>query len=317
MLRPDFIHIEGVNVMTALEALAWMKRQVNDSGDNVLFRGQNRVWETIKPSITRDNEETMAVMWNICRQFQFAASGIAGYSIRNEHDRLAILQHYIGRSPVIDLTGTPEVALYFAFLNAEPGRKCVVYAVNKLIAASPEVIFSKHSFLAMPLQAGGAQHRWLRQDGYSVGPKEWRRIDRVQNFDLLRLSGVYSQCFTKTASDEKLISNLGDLEDIARDPLALRVRGVISSIIRSLNLETPEITKILEASKTRDPVAELCEEIDALISITSRLKSPGELLTTLNNLRGAVGNNWGTSFECTLDVTSKKVHKLLSQELQG
>ena len=70
-------------------------------------------------------------MWALCRWFQKAAAGVTGYSIPNEHDRLAILQHYIGRSPVIDLTATPEIALYFALSGAISGSTCVVYSLDR------------------------------------------------------------------------------------------------------------------------------------------------------------------------------------------
>ena len=82
---------------TAHEALEWMENKADGQSDRLLFRGQNRVWPTIKPSITRLDEHTMRDMWAICRKFiSSAADGITGYHIPNEHDRLAILQHYIG-----------------------------------------------------------------------------------------------------------------------------------------------------------------------------------------------------------------------------
>lgn len=106
---------------SAREAIEWMKGKAHGRGDRVLFRGQNRVWPTITPSITRLDEQTMKDMWAICRWFGTAAHGVTGYCIPNEHDRLAILQHYLVRSPVIDLTATPEIALYFALQGAETG----------------------------------------------------------------------------------------------------------------------------------------------------------------------------------------------------
>ena len=296
---------------SAREALEWMKGKADGQDDRFLFRGQNRVWPTIKPSITRLDAQTMRDMWAVCRWFNTAAHGVTGYHIPKEHDRLAILQHYILCSPVIDLTASPEIALYFALQGAEPSRECVVYSVDRSYAASANVVFSDHSFLALPLDSGGLKHRWLRQDGYSVGPTRWRNLDVVKGFDLLRLPGVESQCFVVGPDDGKLIPHLGDLEDTASDQLALAVRGTVTSVARSLNLLTPGITKVLQASKTRDPDAELTAEIDGLISLASTAKAPSDLLEMLGSLRTAVGTHWDTSFDCSLDWARGQVQRLV------
>ena len=296
----------------AREALEWMKRRADGQGDRILFRGQNRVWPTIKPSITRLDEQTMGDMWAICRWFNTAAHGVSGYHIPNEHDRLAILQHYVGRSPVLDLTATPEIALYFALQGAEPGRECVVYLVDRSLAASPDVVFSDHSFLVLPLHSGGLKHRWLRQDGYSVGPAGWRDPDVVTGFDVLRLPGVESKCFALAPPDDEVIRHLGDLEDTESDQLALAVRGTVTSVARSLSLLTPGITDVLRASKTRDPDAELTAEIDCLISLAATTKAPSDLLKMLGSLRTAVGSHWDTSFDCSLDGARGQVQRLVA-----
>jgi hypothetical protein len=298
---------------SARETLQWMKTKASDNGD-VLFRGQNRVWRTVKPSITRDDAETRKDMWTLCRWFQKAAAGITGYSIPNEHDRLAILQHYIGRSPVIDLTVTPEIALYFALSGAITGSTCVVYSLDRSKCTSCDVTFSDHSFLALPLKDGGMKHRWLRQYGYSVGPTKWRDVDEVQNFDFLRLPGVDSVSFTKDSDDDQLVSHLGDLEDTSSDPLALKVRGVVNCLKRSLNLTGPGLGQVLEASKTRDPHAELAAEIEALIAMAKEINAPIDLLNELQNLRSSAGKfNWDTSFDCTLAVMREKIGQLASR----
>jgi len=296
---------------SAREALEWMKKEAGGQGDRFLFRGQNRVWPSIKPSITRLDEQTMRDMWAVCRWFNTSAHGVTGYHIPKEHDRLAILQHYIGRSPVIDLTATPEIAMYFALQGAEPNRECVVYSVERSVAISPDVVFSDHSFLTLPLDSGGSKHRWLRQDGYSVGPAGWRDPDVVRGFDLLRLSGVNSKCFVKGPADDELVRHLGDLEDTRSDPLALAVRGTITSIARSLNFLTPGIIRVLQASKTRDSDAELAAEIDSMISLASSAKAPDGLLDTLRSLRAAVGTHWDTSFDCSLDWARGQLQRLV------
>jgi hypothetical protein len=256
----------------------------------------------------------MIDMWTVCRRFTTAAHGITGYQIPNEHARLAILQHYVGRSPVIDVTATPEIALYFALQGAEPNYECVVYSIDRSIAASAGVFFSDHFFLALPLHSGGLKHRWLRQDGYSVGPARWRDLEVVRAFDLLRLPGVESKCFALGHADDQLIRYLGDLESTESDPLALAVRGTVTSVARSLNLLTPGITTVLQASKTRDPDAELTAEIDGLISLASAAKAPADLLDKLGLLRAAVGTHWDTSFDCSLDWARGQIQTLVSED---
>lgn len=300
---------------SARDALEWMTAKANaktkDGGKRFLFRGQNNVWPTIKPSITRLDEQTMIDMWAICQWFSAAAHGVTGYHIPNQHDRLAILQHYIVRSPVIDLTATPEVALYFALQAAEPPRKCVVYSIDRDKASSAAVVFSDHSFLALPLDAGGRKHRWLRQDGYSVGPKACCNLDIVQEFDFLSLPGVEHICFVPSCGDENLISHLGDLEDTEADPLARAVRGAVTCIARGLTRLTPGIDAILRASRTIDPLAMLAEEIDGLISLASAAQAPRSVLDTLTRLRAHVKTGWDTSLECSLDWARNQVQQLI------
>ena len=133
--------MSNMQTNSAKDALEWMENKAGGKGGQVLFRGQSRVWCTIKPSITRDDQETRNRMWAICHRFYSSAAGVTGYAIEKGHDRLAILQHYILRSPVIDLTGTPKVALYFALRGAELGQECVVYAVERNKAEVSGIVF--------------------------------------------------------------------------------------------------------------------------------------------------------------------------------
>lgn len=286
---------------SAIEALEWMQDQKN-SDDGILFRGQTQVYPTIRPSIARiEDQKTQNEMWAICRLFYGNAMGVTGYLIENGHDRLSILQHYILQSPVIDLTGTPEVALYFALLGAKVGQECVVYSVDRNRAAAPGVVFSDHFFLALPLEDGGLKHRWLKQDGYSVGPVDWIDLSKVKAFDLLKLDGVSWMCFEKGPNDATLVAGLGELESLDDDPLASKVRGVVTSIAKSLGVFSPGIQKILEISKTPDPYGELAAEIDGTIARAKEVNAPADLVDRLEDLkRASEGNYWDTSFDAGL-----------------
>lgn len=304
---------------SASEALAWMQDQ-KKADRKMLFRGQTQVYCTIGPSITRKDydQQTQDEMWSICHAFFYACgkTGVTGYSIENAHDRLSILQHYIRRSPVIDLTGTPRVALYFAILGAEIGQKCVVYSVDRSKAEAPGVVFSDHPFFILPLEEGGLQHRWVKQNGYSVGPENWSNSDKVKEFDLLKLDGVNRMCFKKGPGDEKLVEELGDLESLLDDdPLASRVRGFVTAIAKSRDVHSPGIQKILANSQTRDPHGELVAEIDC--AITEAKKVTSGLLQELANLkRGFNAGHWNNDFDVALSRVQERLANLKPPQVE-
>jgi len=294
---------------SAQDALEWMKSLEGRLENQVLFRGQRRVWPTIKPSITRVDEKTRRNLWTIVRWFcAHGAVHLTGYRIDEEHDRLSILQHYLGFSPVIDLTGTPEIALYFALKNANVGDECVVYSVDQNKACVSSVVLSDHLFLALPIQSGGDQHRWLCQDGYSVGPQRWRDLNVVQHFDMLKLPGVSSMRFQKKRNDGALVEELGDLESTLDDPLAYMVYGNVKGFARALDVLTPEIQKILETSAMIDPDDELTLEIDQLIEKATKMDVQKSTLDELHYLKKSLQQGtWDTSFYAGLCYIRKKL----------
>ena len=301
---------------SASDALEWMKDQSRGDGQ-VLFRGQTRYWPTIKPSITRDDEDTRRAMWDICRVFHSRANAISGYRTKPGHHRLGILQHYILRSPVIDLTGTPEIALYFAISGAIPGQECVVFSVDQRAAESDAVVFSDHDFLMLPREEGGLTHRWLRQNGYSVGPERWRNRDLVQNFDMLRLDGVSCMRFTRHRDDDRLVEKLGDLESTAGDPLVRKVRWIVQDIAKDLKLLTPSVRRVLESSKTIDPDVELAIEIKELITV-ARATHDAEALATLQELKASHEDGvWDTGFTASLLWVRDRLQSHRSQRSPG
>ena len=233
---------------------------------------------------------------------------LTGYPIEKVHDRLSILQHYIGRSPVIDLTGDPEIALYFALLgDSTEDEDRVVYAIDVKRAAKSGVVFSNHAFLALPLGSGGEKHRWVRQDGYSVGPTDWQNAEEVENFDLLELGGVSSRRFKKGTGDDKLVEHLGNLESTKDDPLALKVRGNVQSLAKFLGVLTPCVEAILNASSTVNPDDLLRQEIDELVTLADRLGDE-DTIRELSKLKTYVGSEyWGTGFVGTLSSIGRKL----------
>ena len=298
---------------SAKDALAWME-SLQQSGRQVLYRGQSRVWPTIKASIARDCDGTRRVMWQIVRAFcARGASHVTGYSIGGMHNRLSILQHYIGRSPIIDLTGTPTVALYFPIKHAVAGVNCVVYAVDRQEASSDDVVFTDHFFLALPTKKGGAMHRWLRQNGFSVGPRCWWDPTIVQEFDMLKLPGVSSFEFSRQAGDESLVKGLGNLENIDDDPLALSVRDSAQGIAKSLNLWDDKIANIFNSSTTIDPDAVLrarMRYLRDLRDLAVELNAQEEL-SILKELTSSLERNvWDTGYTVGLWEVEGRLHAL-------
>ena len=191
-----------------------------------------------------------------------------------------------------------------------------MYSVDRSKAEAPEVVFFDHSFLALPLEDGGFKHRWLRQDGYSVGPVDWTDSSKVEAFDLLKLGGVSWMCFEKGPDDEKLVAELGDLESLDDDFLASKVRGVVTSIAKSLDVFSPGIQKILENSKTRDPHGELAAEIDYAIARAKEVNAPAELVQKLEDLkRASEGSYWDTSFDVGLLRVQEQLSNLKDERV--
>ena len=287
---------------SAEDALAWMEHLQQQPDSKFLYRGQKQVYPTIKASITRLCEETKRKMWTIVRHYcARGAAHVAGHYIDNYHDRLSILQHYIVCSPLIDLTGTPRIALYFAITHAEAHKTCVVYAIDRRSVTSDDVVFSDHDFLALPIAEGGDMHRWLRQDGYTVGPRScWWNPQAVEEFDMLELPGVQSFEFTRQDGDERLVEELGDLETVGGDPLSATVRGGVQGIARSLDLWDGELAKILARTATVDPDARLRARIKSVAKRARELNATGKLRLLEELEQSANINVWDTGYECGL-----------------
>ena len=240
------------------------------------------------------------------------AAHLTGYSIEDVYHRLAILQHYIGRSTVVDLTECPRVALYFALKDANVGSECVVYSIDRNKAVSSDVVFADYAFLALPLAQGGIKHRWWRQAGYSVGPKRWQDAQAVRNFDLLKLKGVNCMRFRKQSTDDNLVACLGDLEGTNGDFLASNVRANVEAIARECKLLTPDIQRILACSATVAPNAALESRIDGLMAKTKPANAfSKKVIMVLKNLKKQLKQGqWDTSSDASLSWAEK----MLSQK---
>jgi len=107
-----------------------------------------------------------------------------------DHDALAILQHYGWPTPSLDLTGTLEVALFFALEGKPLADLGVVPSVLFVVDTEaikknhPELKIVDHSFLVFDIDATGTLVRWLRQDGYAIIPIVWFDNQAMKTLDL-------------------------------------------------------------------------------------------------------------------------------------
>jgi hypothetical protein len=293
---------------TASDALDWM-RELSTSGEPMLFRGQTDVYPTILPSLLRPevSQEDRSKWWAVTRRLISSSSSLTGYKIRSPHDVLAITQHYLQKSPVIDMTATPEIALSFALGTQSKGGDRVVYAIASETVKDQGLAVSDHDFLARPMADGGKAHRWLRQDGFTIGTAQWEDLAQARNLDLLLIPGLKSFHFTKHDGEESIVKDLGDLEAIEGDDLAVKVRGVFENLARSMG-HLDAVRRLLPQSGTIDGHAKLLNEIGQLIERAQSLKRPKSEIEELESLRNAAyGSHWDTAWDASLDFWKQQI----------
>jgi hypothetical protein len=149
--------------------------------------------------------------------------GLRGYSI-GHLDGVAVLQHYGWPTPLIDFTGVLEVAVFFALFGAKPHSDAVIYVLDRA-HLPPEAEFVDHDFFTHELSDGALRHRWLRQDGFAITPRDWRMADTARSFDL------HSDSFQAALTPYPFHVSPGDSADIADilserdDPIPVHVQN--------------------------------------------------------------------------------------------
>jgi hypothetical protein len=295
---------------SARDALDWMEK-LSSGGRNLLFRGQSRVYPTILPSLLRNNvtEEERNAWWTVLRWFGVARNGVTGYGIKSPHDVLALVQHYLLLSPVIDLTGTPIIALYFAMANASSDDPRVVYAVEREELAKHDLIVTDHDFLILPPGEGGLEHRWLKQDGFTVGARDWTNLDAAGKLDFVALSMVKQFTFRASPGELALIEALGDLEAVKDDPLAASVRTAFEDVANHLGY-LDELLPRLRNTRTIDCHQLRIDKIEQLLCHARERNFPNFELEEIGRLlKQAVNRGWDTSWQAGLDKWTRLVNE--------
>ena len=108
--------------------------------EGVFFRGQSEEFEFIIPSIFRDikhieNEHELIKEAKISYPLEIQ-------KIKNQSDKLALMQHYGLPTRILDITANALVALYFAVSENED-KDGVVYLFNKKRKKEEEILTSK------------------------------------------------------------------------------------------------------------------------------------------------------------------------------
>jgi len=222
------------NFASTMERLAEYQGQLDANGKpRFLFRGHNEIHSDITSKFKRKTTEKTVESGQAFTVFRRAAEicrGLQGYSLRHL-DGLAVLQHYGWPTPLIDFTGTAEVAAFFALLDATVDSHSVVYVLDCQKLPEDAIVID-HEFLTHKLADGGLRHRWLRQDGFAVTIREWREADKARSFDLLAppfQSAISEHAFTVSPSDR---ANIADLLSIKGDPIPAHLQELLRIFCR-------------------------------------------------------------------------------------
>ena len=217
------------------ERLEPLKQEQLESGkQRFLFRGQSKIYPNINSTFARIEEGDRVQAGQAYTTFRYAkniCSGLQGYAIETL-DALAVLQHYGWPTPLIDLTGTVEVDVFFALLNSTPGQTAVIYKID-CEALPKDSIVIDHDFMTHELDGGALRHRWLRQDGFAIAPLEWMQADKSKQFDLMAPSFAAAlEQFSFTTSDTDH-PKIADILCVKNDPIPQHLQNLIRIFCRS------------------------------------------------------------------------------------
>ena len=207
------------------------KSQLDDDLPRYLLRGQNAFHLTPSgiPSIVSyfsrlPNERVLVgQIYTIFRRASEFCTGAWGYHV-GASDALEVLQHYGWRTPSIDFSGAPDVALAFA-LHRSP-QTPVIYVLDRS-KLPPEVVVSEHDFLMAKTEDGGLASRWWRQDGFGVMNKTWHEADTTRNFNLFDAAPKAIETVAVFNDNTVPLSSYEALLDLSDDPHPERVQSTL------------------------------------------------------------------------------------------
>jgi len=199
-----------------------------DGQPRYLFRGQKQQHGTITSTFARlpkDDAVLTDQAHTVYRRGHQIGQGLRGYRIR-PLEGAALLQHYGWPTPLIDVTGVVEVAIFFALYSATVGHEAVVYVIDRQELPG-DIVVVDHDFLTHEVSDGALRHRWLRQDGFAIAPGDWQVPDRTSPFDLLS-----SRCARAITPHPFLVRRddvpaIRDLLDQSEDPIPMHLQNLL------------------------------------------------------------------------------------------
>jgi len=202
-------------------------RDVANGLPRFLFRGQRAVYPGIKSTFARipTTEVEIGQAYTVYRYAKQICQGLRGYTI-DHLDGVAVLQHYGWPTPLIDLTGTLEVAVFFSLHGASAESHAVIYVLDTQKLPEQAIVVD-HAFLTHTLEDGGLRHRWLRQDGFALTTQDWRAAPDAREFDLLAIafaSALEAHEFVVTDRDRP---EMADVLSTAGDPIPRHLQNLL------------------------------------------------------------------------------------------
>lgn len=227
--------------MNLTKVLEYLKKYENSNPEKIpryYFRGQTEDFGPITASLARkpknlrqdDKWEVLrSQAYTMCRYAYEIANGIKGtiYSARPD-EGLALMQHYGWLSPLIDVTGTIDVAIFFAWLKHMPDVNSVVYVFDReMVKPDDDIEFIGHDFLLQDLSREALYCRWFRQDGYAITPRRRLDMQEVLQFDLHHSPCLADVVHFQFDPDER--PGKTDYMDITNNPLPRHVQSLMRS----------------------------------------------------------------------------------------
>ncbi len=237
-LRGELIPLQGVTLA--------------DGRPRYLFRGQVEQHRTIVSRFSRlpADDVLMGQAYTVYRYARQICQGLRGYSI-GHLDGVAVLQHYGWPTPLIDFSGVLEVAVFFALFGATPKSEAVIYVLDRE-SLPDDAEFVDHDFLTNELSDGGLRHRWLRQDGFAITPRDWRMADTARSLNLLADSfrpALDHYAFQVSDDDT---AEIADVLDQQGDPIPENVQNLLRIFCEHQFGDElhPHLQKIIDAITT-------------------------------------------------------------------
>lgn len=169
-----------------------------------IFRGQKREYSQVLTSLGRLARPQRAAFLDACTilrdSFEFAKKT---FRFEDPDEWYALLRHHEFPTDFLDAIRNPEVAISFALNGSEQGRPCVIYAVPT------RPLPSSCRFISTEFLSSYDIHntRWQNQSGCVLGPLGAFSMEKIMNWDLLRLQGLHIFRYRPHSGDRAHVDN--------------------------------------------------------------------------------------------------------------